>query len=162
MICEEREGDRACEMVSFTLEYFFYSSTALLPFAVSLITHGLLLLRSSQKKYYSISGCSLQHLYFVISPGVSCPLVFFTLPFSSVVSVLKDWCQVINFTSGEKKSQSKPMVYFIDKSIPPYFLQNLWNISAQCSSVCQLLKCQSSIMEKEEKDQNSFHLRNCS
>lgn len=107
MICEEREGDRACEMVSFTLEYFFYSSTTLLPFAISLITHGLLLLRSLQKKYYSISGCSLQHLYFVISPWVSCPWVFFTLPFSSVVSVLKDWCQVINFTSsgllGKKK-----------------------------------------------------------
>ena len=83
MICEKRKGDRACEMVSFTLEYFFYfSPTALLPFAISLITHELLLPRSSQKKYYSISGCSLQHLYVVISPQASCPLVlFFHTPF---------------------------------------------------------------------------------
>lgn len=54
----------------------------------------------------------------------------------------------LHFFWGKKKSQSKPMVYFIDKSIPPYFLQNLWNISAQRGSVCQLMKCQSSIMEK--------------
>lgn len=74
---------------------------------------------------------------------------FFTLLFSSVVSVMKDWCQVINFASfGKKKSQSELMVYFIDKSIPPYSVQNLRSISAQCGRICQLLKCQSSIMEK--------------
>lgn len=106
MICEEREGDRTCEMVSFTLEYFFYSSTALLPFAVSLITHGLLLLRSPQKKYYFISGFSLQHLYFIISSWVSYLLVLLTLPFSSGVSVLKNWCQRINFTSSREKKIS--------------------------------------------------------
>lgn len=80
---KERRGDRACEMVSFTLEHFFFysSHTALLPFAISFITHELLLLRSSQKKYYSIFGFSLQHLYVVISPQASCPLVFFHTPF---------------------------------------------------------------------------------
>lgn len=114
--------------------FLFYFPTALLPFAISLIIHGLLLLRSSQKKYYSISGCSLQHLYFVISLWTLCPSVFLTLLFSSVVSVMKDWCQVINFISfGKKKSQPELMVYFIDKSILPYSLQNLRSISAQCS-----------------------------
>lgn len=53
---------------------------------------------------------------------------FFTLLFSSVVSMYRDRCQLINFTSFGKnkiKSQSKLMVYFIDKSSSPYFLQNL-------------------------------------
>lgn len=113
MICEEREGDRTCEMVSFTLEFFFYSSTALLPFAVSLITHGLLLLRSPQKKYYFISGFSLQHLYFIISSWVSYLLVLLTLPFSSGVSVLKNWCQRINFTSSREKKNLSPNQWFI-------------------------------------------------
>lgn len=83
--------------------FFFFSLIAFLPFAISLSTHRLLLLRSSQKKYYSISDCSLQHLYFIISLQASCPLVFFTLLFSSVVSMLKDRCQLINFTSFGKK-----------------------------------------------------------
>lgn len=77
---------------------------------------------------------------------------FFHIPFffgSIYVEELMPTNQFHFFWKKNKiKSQSKLMVYFIDKSIPPYFLQNLWNISAQCDSVCQLMKCQSFIMEK--------------
>lgn len=53
----------------------------------------------------------------------------------------------LHFFWRKKKSQFELMVYFIDKSIPPYSLQNLRSISAQCGRICQLMKCQSSIME---------------
>ena len=97
--------------------YIFFNSspTALLPFAISLIIQGLLLLRSSQKKYCSSSGCSLQHLDIIISPWVSCPLGFFHIPFfSSVIYMMRDWCQVINFTfSGKKKKNLSLNWWFI-------------------------------------------------
>lgn len=70
--------------------YFNSSPTALLPFAISLIIQGLLLLRSSQKKYCSSSGCSLQHLDIIISPWVSCPLGFFHTPFFFFFSSIYD------------------------------------------------------------------------
>lgn len=103
--------------------YIFNSSpTALLPFAISLIIQGLLLLRSSQKKYCSSSGCSLQHLDIIISPWVSCPLGFFHTPFFFFFSSIYDEGlmpsnQLYFFWKKKKKSQSELMVYFIDKSI---------------------------------------------
>lgn len=150
MICEEGKEIGHVKRYPSQGSIFFYSPTALLPFAISLIIHGLLLLRSSQKKYYSISGCSLQHLYFVISPWTSCPSVFFHTPFffSSICDEGLMPSNQLHFFWKKEKNLSKLMLYFIDKSIPPYSVQNLRSISAQCGRICQLMKCQSSIMEK--------------
>jgi hypothetical protein len=133
--------------VLYKYSIIYSSATALLPFAVSPIIHGLLLLRSSQKKYYSISGSFLKHLYFIISPQASA-FFSFSVFFSSVVSVMKGLMPSNQLHFFSKKSPSELMVYFIDKSISAYFVLNLQNISALCGSICQLMKCQNSIMEK--------------
>ena len=158
-----------CSVYIYIFNYIYIyifnsSSTALLPFAISLIIHGFLLLRSSQKKYYSTSGCSLQHLDIIISPWVSCPLQFFHTPFFFFSSIYDEGLMPSNqiyFFCKKKKISVWTDGLFYRQKHPPYCLQNPQNISAQCGRVCHLMKCQSSIMEKEEKDQNSFHLRNC-
>lgn len=50
-----------------------------------------------------------------------------------------------------KKNPVWLTVHFIDKSISPCFVLNLWNISAMCCGICQLMRCQKSIMENRKR-----------
>lgn len=94
---------------------------------------------------------SLQHLLHYFPVGLSVLHFFPSVLCSVVVSVKKDACQVINFTSFEKKNSVWLTVHFVDKRVSPCFVLNLWNISAMCCGICQLMRCQQSRMENRER-----------
>lgn len=128
MICEEREGDRACEMVSFTLEYFFFLFSYR-TFTICRKSHHSwaviteVLREEILFQFWLLSAARIRHYF----PRGFMSVVFFHTPFffSGVCIEGLMPSNQLHFFWGEKKFQSKPMVYFIDKSTPPYFLQNL-------------------------------------
>lgn len=94
---------------------------------------------------------SLQHLLHYFPVGLSVLQFSPSVLCSTVVSVKKDGRQVINFTSFEKEFSLSDGSFCRKKRVSPCFVLNLWNISAMCCGICQLMRCQQSRMENRER-----------
>lgn len=149
VICEEREGDRHVKRYPSQCRFFLFFSHSTLAIC-SKSHHSWVVITEVLTEeilfHFWLLSAALILCYF---PTGFMSFGSFHTPFF-VSSICDEGLMPSNqlYFFWKKKSQSELMVYFIDKSIPPYSQQNPQNISAQCGRICQLMKCQSSIMEK--------------